>query len=89
VALYGGPPWQSPSTAAVQGGHALDGDVRLLFHRSEPRSALALLPDIIERATIFRPEAVGEWLLWLVLGGVLVGIPGLLALALRRAASAD
>jgi hypothetical protein len=59
--------------------------MRIVFRRSEPRSALAQVPDMFERATRFRPDVVGEWTFWALLVLVAGGIPLLLALALRAA----
>jgi hypothetical protein len=59
--------------------------MRLVFKRSEPRSALAQVPDMFERATLFRPDVIGAWTFWLLLVAVAAGIPALLAFALRAA----
>ena len=59
-------------------------DMAVVFRRSEPRSALSQLPDVFERAAVFRPG--GAWLCWVLLAGLLVVVPGLLWHALRRAA---
>lgn len=88
VALYGGPAEEGPGDADVAGAGA-PGDLLLVFHRSEPRSALSLVPDMLERAARFRPPLVGAWTLWLVLAAVAAGMPVLLAVALRRALGED
>jgi hypothetical protein len=85
VGLYGGPDWESPGRAWV-GRRRARGDIRIVFLRSEPRSALSLVPEIFERAALFRPEPVGAWTFWLLLVLVAVGVPLLLAAALRAAA---
>ena len=82
VSFYGGPTAESPGQSNVD-GHPGRGDMRIVFLRSEPRSALAQLPDMFDRATRFRPDVVGEWTFWLLLVAVAAGIPALLALALR------
>ena len=84
VSFYGAPTWESPGHSSVD-GHPGRGDMRIVFLRSEPRSALSLVPDMFDRATRFRPDVVGEWTFWLLLVGVAAGIPALLALALRSA----
>ncbi|HEX8051993.1 MAG TPA: hypothetical protein VF517_03310 [Thermoleophilaceae bacterium] len=85
VALYGGAD-SDVITEARAGGRRVDGDLWIAFGRSEPRSALALLPDMLRRASVFRPEPVGPWAFWVLLAGVVAGVPLLLAGALRRAA---
>ncbi|MDQ3936740.1 MAG: hypothetical protein M3340_19140, partial [Actinomycetota bacterium] len=85
VALYGAPDRDIPGTVGELGGRPLDADLRLRFLRTEPRSALALVPDVLERATLFRPGIVGTLTLWILLAATLAGVPLLLALALLRA----
>jgi hypothetical protein len=65
------------------------GDLRLRFHRGHPRSALALVPDMLDRATLFRPALVSTATYWLLLATLVLGIPLLLGLALARAAVTD
>ena len=84
IGFYGGPTDESQGHSAV-GSRLGSGDMRVVFLRSEPRSALAQVPDMFERATRFRPDVVGEWTFWLLLVGVVAGIPALLALGLRSA----
>ncbi len=84
VRFYGGPSFESPGHAYV-GERVAFGDLALVFRRSEPRSALAQVPDIFERATRFRPGVVGAWTFWVLLVAVAGGIPALLALGLRAA----
>jgi hypothetical protein len=82
IGFYGGPTGESPGHPVVA-NQAGRGDMRIVFLRSEPRSALAQVPDMFDRATRFRPDVVGEWTFWLLLAGVAGGIPALLALGLR------
>ena len=84
VALYGGPDEDGVGTAYAA-GRRLGADLRMSFRRSEPRSALALLPDVIDRAAVFRPRAVGAWTFWVLLVLVVAGLPLALGTALRRA----
>lgn len=86
VAFYGGPSYLSPGHSFV-GNRPGSGDMRIVFLRTEPRSALAQVPDMFERATRFRPDVVGAWTFWVLLVLVAIGIPALLAVALRAAAS--
>jgi hypothetical protein len=88
VALYGGGAAWSPSVAFA-GGREVRGDLRMRFFRSEPRSVLSLVPDMFERAALFRPDPIGAWSFWALLAGVAVGVPLLLAGALRAALSTD
>jgi hypothetical protein len=84
VGFWGGPTIESPGHA-FEGAQPAGGDLRVVFLRSEPRSALALVPDMFEHASRFRPDPVGPWTFWALLVAVAAGIPALLALALRRA----
>ena len=49
------------------------------------RTALSLVPDIFRRAALFHPAWVGAWTFWLLLGVLLLVVPGLLGLAVRAA----
>lgn len=84
VAFYGGPTHEAPGHSFV-GSRPGTGDMRIIFRRTEPRTALAQVPDMFERAALFRPEPVGTWAFWALLVAVAGGIPLLLALALRSA----
>ncbi|MEA2473635.1 MAG: hypothetical protein QOE06_1550 [Thermoleophilaceae bacterium] len=84
VAFYGSPTYESPGHSFV-GSRPGGGDIRIVFRRSRPRSALSLVPDMFERASLFRPAPVGAWTFWALLAAVAAGIPLLLAGALRRA----
>jgi hypothetical protein len=86
VAFYGGPTIESPGHAFVDGRPAT-GDMQIVFHRGEPATALSLVPDMFERAALFRPPGVGAWTFWVLLAGVAVAVPLLLAWALRAALS--
>ena len=46
---------------------------------------LSLVPGILRRMARFRPHFFGAWTYWLLLVLLLVGVPLLLALALREA----
>lgn len=84
VVFFGGPSWEAPGHA-YRGIHPGSGDMRLAFHRSEPRSVLSSLPEMFERAAVFRPEPVGAWTFWVLLVLVGAGVPLLLAAAVRAA----
>jgi hypothetical protein len=74
VTLLGAPP-DTPADLLHEG----KPEFAAIFSRGEPRSALAQLPDMLERAAVFNP--VGAPLLWILLAGVAFGLPALLAAA--------
>ena len=82
VALYGNAGSAALPSAAVQRGRALDTDITLVFRNREPHSMLSLVPEIFERASLFRPGWVGPWLFWALSAAALLGVPLLLARAL-------
>jgi hypothetical protein len=84
LALYGNLGVAAPVSEARIGSRALNTDLTLVFERAKPRSTLSLLPDVFDRASLFRPGWVGAWTFWLLTVVLLVGIPVLLALALAR-----
>jgi hypothetical protein len=64
-------------------------DIGLELGRSDDRSLLALLPDVFERASLFRPGWVGAWTYWLLLVALVIGVPLLLSRALASASEED
>jgi hypothetical protein len=60
-------------------------DVALELTRAPERSLLSELPDVFERAALFRPGWVGAWTFWLLLAALVIGVPTLLGRALRAA----
>ncbi len=72
------------SSAPFLDGEALSSDVSAVFLRDESRSLLAKVPDMVRRASLFRPGFVTPALWWLLIAGWLVGAPAALAYALRR-----
>ena len=64
-------------------------DVALELIRSDDRSLLAALPDAFDRAALFRPGWIGAWTYWLLLAGLVVGVPLLLAGALSAASDQE
>jgi len=60
-------------------------DVALELVRAPERSLLSEVPDMFERASLFRPGWMGAWTFWLLLAAVAIGVPSLLARALREA----
>jgi hypothetical protein len=82
VQIFGNTDAGSPTSHAFIRGRGLPNDLTLVFLRSGERSQLAALPDLFERASVFRPGWVGPWVYWLLAAGVLLGVPLLLARAL-------
>ena len=69
-------------------GQPVGPDVVLAFYESGRASALSRAPAIVARMGAFRPSFVGAWLLWPLLGLVVVGVPAGLLWAVHRATSA-
>jgi hypothetical protein len=84
VALYGGAAQAARTSAAYLDGKEVPADLTLVFERSHPRSMLSALPDMFTRASLWHPGVVGAWLFWVLTAAVALGVPILLALALRR-----
>jgi hypothetical protein len=84
LALYGNAAAAAPVSDARLGNRALETDLTLVFERGESRSMLSLLPDVFNRASLFRPGWVGTWTFWVLTALLLVGVPVLLALAMAR-----
>jgi hypothetical protein len=82
VALYGGGAQADRTSAAFVDDRKLDTDLTLVFKRAHPRSMLSALPDMFQRAALWRPGWAGTWVFWLLLGLVAVGAPLLLGWAL-------
>jgi hypothetical protein len=55
----------------------------------ERRSALSMVGTVFQRASVERPAGVGPWLFWLLAAGILVGVPVVLAGALRASTPED
>jgi hypothetical protein len=82
VALHGGAGLADRASAVFLDGKKLDTDLTLVFERAHPRSMLSALPDMFDRAALWRPGAVGPWVFWLLLGLVALAAPLLLGWAL-------
>jgi hypothetical protein len=83
VDLLGGAPQAARASTATVGGRPVPADLTLVFLRRESRSALSLVPEMFERATLFHPGWVGTWTFWTLLVLVGAGVPLLMWLALR------
>jgi hypothetical protein len=82
VALLGSPPDTPPHEL---GNPGLGPSIGVVFLRDEPSSMAALVPDAFERASRFRPEWIGPWTFWVLLGLAVIALPALLAAAYRSA----
>ncbi|MCW2951653.1 MAG: hypothetical protein JWQ48_823 [Conexibacter sp.] len=91
VALYGGPDVAARMSTAVLAGKPTSpaSDLDLAFRVAHPRSTLALLPDMLQRAALFRGGWIGPWLYWLLLVVVLLAVPALIVRALRSTTDAE
>ena len=90
VALYGSGAGASPtSDLRTASGEVLPTDLDLVFLTTEGRPLLALVPAVLQRATLFHGGLAPAWLLWLVLALLVVGVPLLLARALGRTGAAE
>ncbi len=75
------------TSAPYVNGRALSSDVSADFLRDHKRSLLAQVPEMMDRASLFRPGFVKPALWWLLLLGWLLAAPAGLAYALRRSAA--
>jgi hypothetical protein len=81
--LYGNTAGAAPPSGARRPNRrALTTDVAVVFLKDDRRSMLAALPDVFERASVFRPGWVGPWTFWVLAVLALAGVPLLLAKAL-------
>lgn len=88
MALYGQAGIASPRTSATLDGQPIAPDIALTLRR-EPRSLIALLPTMAERAALFRAGWVSP-VVYLVLALLLlIGAPLLLARGIGRAGDED
>ncbi len=85
VLLYGGPPRATRTSVASLDGVTRRSDLTLVFLRGEPRSVLSLVPDMLDRAALWRPGAPSGALLVVLMASAALGVPLLLGRALARA----
>lgn len=84
-----GDPARAGSGALVLGGKTSPYSLALVFRSSHPHSVLSLIPTMFERAALFKPDWVGAWTFWVLLGAILaVSVLGL-GWALREAMNAE
>lgn len=85
LAVFGNAAQAAPPSEARAGGRVLKYDVSLVFLKRDRRSMLSELPDVFQRASVFRPGWVGTWTFWVLAVLVVLGVPALLARALSDA----
>jgi len=88
VALYGGTEMAARTSELRVDGRRTGTDMTLRFERGEARSTASLVPEILERAALFKAGWASSALLWALAGIVLAGVPALLALAISQARDA-
>lgn len=91
-ALFGGDPGlQSDQTPARLGAKSLPTRVAVWYRppEGERRTLLSLLPEIAQRASLFRPGWVGPWTYWLLLCFVTPALGYAAARLLARAAAGE
>ncbi len=86
--LQGGPSQAARSSAVFLNGRQRPDDLTLVFLR-EPRTLLSLVPDMLDRATLWRPGPSSGTLLAVILATVAIASPLLIGRALRRAGELD
>lgn len=84
AAVYGNADVAAPTSTLTKDGKPAGADLSLRFER-RPQSVLSQFGRIADRAALFRPGWVGAWTYWLLAALVALGVPVLLALALRSA----
>jgi hypothetical protein len=82
--VLGNAPLASRSSQAVRAGRPAKADLSVVFFRSHSRSLLALLPDVVERASLFHGAWVKPWVVGLLGVLLLTAFPLLLGAALRE-----
>jgi hypothetical protein len=87
--IYGAADAASRTSTASLNGQPLNADVSLVFEREHARSLASLVPAMLDRAALFRASWLGGWAYALLALVVVLGIPALLALALRDARTAE
>jgi hypothetical protein len=86
VAIHGSPPATPPDLLGDPERRPLPA---FTFLREDRTSMLSLLPEALRRAALFRPRWVGAWTYWVLLVVAVLGVPALLAAALRSAYTSE
>jgi hypothetical protein len=84
VSVLGNAALASRSSEAVRDSEPLNADLSVVFFRNDSTSLLALVPDVVERASLFHGAWVKPWLLGLLGVLLLTAFPLLLGVALRE-----
>ena len=77
VAPFGSAAAAARRSGIKRDGAPIDNDMYMVFER-DARSVLSLVPEMFERASLFRAAWMGAWTVWLLAALVLLGIPWLL-----------
>jgi hypothetical protein len=85
IAVYGAGDLSARMTQAYEDGEPIGQDASFGFLRDGETSVLALVPQMVERASVFHGAWVHPWLMWALLAAVVIAVPLLLILAARRA----
>jgi hypothetical protein len=90
IGLYGNTGEASPCTGARnERGRLQPYDLELVFLRRDSRPQLAIVPDMVFRAQLFKPGWLGAPTRWLVLALVIAGVSFALWRALRASEAPD
>lgn len=85
AAVYGNADLAARTSTAVRDGRPLRADIALVFERA-PRSLASALPDILDRAALFRLPWLGSWIYVVLAALLLIVAPWLLVRAVTAAA---
>jgi hypothetical protein len=85
VSLFGAGAIASGAAVSIDGGSPLGSDAAVRLETQHPRSLLALLPEVAQRASLFKAGVVSPALLAVLAAALLIGVPLLLGYALRNA----
>jgi hypothetical protein len=85
IDIWGSTDFASGPTTAKVDGQPAAADVAVFFERSDESDILALLPEMAERASLFRARWLSPFAYAVVALLVLVAVPALLVRALRSA----
>jgi hypothetical protein len=84
VTVLGNAALASRSSEARRNAKPIDADVAVVFYRDESKTLLALVPDVLERASLFHGAWVKPWLMGLLGVLLLTAFPLLLGAAIRE-----
>lgn len=85
LSIFGGPFQRPPALKPPRVGDqpiARKG-IALHFYTDHQQTLLAMVPDIFARAALFKTPWTGAWVFWLLAALLVIGVPLLLARALR------